>query len=139
MDEIKNHKVSIENREKTVVSGVKDVESFDENEVVVDTELGLLTLTGENFKLNKLVVDTGELVVWGTVDEINYSIKGNKEKEGFLTKLFKILKPGDAFGFSEFRLYYVFAIGNMYSFKFCSCEFDDNIIHTICISYFVDK
>ncbi len=90
MDEnLKKHKLTIENREKTVVSGVKDVESFDENEVIVDTELGLLTLSGENFKLNKLVVDTGELVVWGTVDEINYSVKGNKEKEGFLTKLFK--------------------------------------------------
>ena len=34
---------------------------------------------------------------------------------------------------------YVFTMGNMYSFGFCSCEFNDNLIHAICVSSFADK
>ena len=48
-------------------------------------------------------------------------------------------EPYDSPGIVRFSSGYVFAMGNMYLFKFCSCEFDDNIIHTVCISSFADK
>ena len=48
----------LENREKLNVSGVNDVLSFDDQVVIMETELGLLTIKGENLKINKLSIDT---------------------------------------------------------------------------------
>ena len=59
----------LENRQKLSISGVNDVLSFDDQVVMVDTELGLLTVKGENLKINKLSIDTSEVIVEG---DINY-------------------------------------------------------------------
>ena len=53
----------LENREKLNVSGVLDVLSFDDQIVMVETDLGLLTVKGENIRINKLSLDTSEIVV----------------------------------------------------------------------------
>lgn len=53
----------LENRNKLSVSGVKDVLSFDDQVVIMETELGLLTVKGENLRINKLCIDTSEIIV----------------------------------------------------------------------------
>lgn len=53
----------LENRNKLSVSGVKDVLSFDDQVVIMETELGLLTVKGENLRINKLSIDTSEIIV----------------------------------------------------------------------------
>ena len=53
----------LENRNKISVSGVKDVLSFDDQVVIMETELGLLTVKGENLRINKLSIDTSEIIV----------------------------------------------------------------------------
>ena len=53
----------LENREKLSISGVVDVLSFDDQVVMIETELGLLTVKGENIKINKLSIDTSEVIV----------------------------------------------------------------------------
>ena len=53
----------LENRKKLSVSGVNDVLSFDDQVVMIDTELGLLTVKGENIRINKLSLDTAEVIV----------------------------------------------------------------------------
>ena len=53
----------LENRNKLSVSGVKDVLSFDDQVVIMETELGLLTVKGENLRINKLSIDTSEGIV----------------------------------------------------------------------------
>ncbi len=53
----------LENRNKLSVSGVKDVLSFDDQVVIMETELGLLTVKGENLRINKLSIDTSEVIV----------------------------------------------------------------------------
>ena len=53
----------LENRNKLSVSGVKDVLSFDDQVVIMETELGLLTVKGENLIINKLCIDTSEIIV----------------------------------------------------------------------------
>ena len=50
--------IVLENREKLSISGVLDVLSFDDQIVIVETELGLLTIKGENLKINKLSILT---------------------------------------------------------------------------------
>ena len=57
----------LENRGKLSISGVNDVLSFDDQVVIVETELGLLTVKGENIRVNKLSLDTSEVVLEGTI------------------------------------------------------------------------
>ena len=52
----------LENRQKLSVSGVADVLSFDDQVVIIETELGLLTVKGENLRINKLSIDTSEVI-----------------------------------------------------------------------------
>lgn len=81
----------LENREKLSVSGVNDVLSFDDQVVMIDTELGLLTVKGENIKINKLSLDTSEVIVEGEISSLSYSQK-NQDKNGGTSILSKIFK-----------------------------------------------
>lgn len=81
----------LENRGKLSISGVNDVLSFDDQVVIVETELGLLTVKGENIRVNKLSIDTSEVILEG---EISYLAYSNKEAEksknsSLLSKIFK--------------------------------------------------
>lgn len=81
----------LENREKLNISGVLDVLSFDDQIVVVDTELGLLTVKGENLRINKLSIDTSEVIVEGEIFNMSYSEKGldKKSNSSLFGKIFK--------------------------------------------------
>ena len=81
----------LENRGKLSISGVIDVLSFDDQVVMVETELGLLTVKGENIRINKLSIDTSEVIVEGDISYLAYSDKEIKKNKGggLLTKIFK--------------------------------------------------
>lgn len=79
----------LENRKNLTVSGVKDVDSFDERSVAMFTELGMLTVRGSSLHINRFNTETGELVLEGTVDSLSYSDQERKTAAGFFTKLFK--------------------------------------------------
>lgn len=80
----------LENRGKLSISGVLDVLSFDDQVVIVETELGLLTIKGENLRINKLSIDTSEVIVEGDISYMAYSNKdAEKDKSSFISKIFK--------------------------------------------------
>lgn len=82
----------LENRGKLSISGVIDVLSFDDQVVMVETELGLLTVKGENIRINKLSIDTSEVIVEGDISYLAYSdkdIEKNKSGGSILNKIFK--------------------------------------------------
>lgn len=80
----------LENRNKLSISGVLDVFSFDDQIVILETELGLLTVKGENLRINKLSIDTSEVIVEGEISSIAYSDKDIDKKNGSLFgKIFK--------------------------------------------------
>lgn len=80
----------LENREKLSISGVLDVLSFDDQVVIVETELGLLNVKGDNLRINKLSIDTSEVVVEGEICNLAYSEKNLDKKGGsLLGKIFK--------------------------------------------------
>lgn len=82
--------IILENREKLTISGVLDVLSFDDQIVILETELGLLSIKGENLKINKLSIDTGDVIVEGDIINLGYSEKDLDKKNGsFLGKIFK--------------------------------------------------
>lgn len=81
----------LENRGKLSISGVLDVLSFDDQVVILETELGLLTVKGENLRINKLSIDTSEVIVEGDVSSLAYSENKSVEKTkgSLLGKIFK--------------------------------------------------
>lgn len=82
--------IVLENREKLSISGVLDVLSFDDQVVIVETELGLLTIKGDNLRINKLSIDTSEVVVEGEIYNLAYSDSDlDKKQNGLLSKIFK--------------------------------------------------
>ena len=80
----------LENRGKLFITGVLDVLSFDDQLVILETELGLLTVKGETLRINKLSIDTSEVTIEGDIYSLNYSEKEiNSKGTGFLNKIFK--------------------------------------------------
>ena len=80
----------LENRGKLSISGVLDVLSFDDQVIIVETELGLLTIKGENLRITKLSIDTSEVIVEGNISYLSYSNKEvEKNKSSIISKIFK--------------------------------------------------
>jgi sporulation protein YabP len=97
MDKVKeieasfNHGISLAERKNVVVTGVKKIESFDNEEFLMDTTLGGLSIKGEGLEIIKLDTYQGNVSIKGRVDSMTYSdnvVKKGKE-ETFLGKLFK--------------------------------------------------
>ena len=80
----------LENREKLSVSGVLDVLSFDDQVIIIETELGLLNVKGDNLRINKLSIDTSEVVVEGKIYSLLYSEShSDKKATSLIGKIFK--------------------------------------------------
>ncbi len=79
----------LENREKLTISGVIDVLSFDDQIVIVETELGMLTVKGEDLRINKLSIDTQDIIIEGNISSLLYSEKEEKKNSSLLGKIFK--------------------------------------------------
>ena len=87
---IRAHACRLENRSAASLTGVREVVSFDENQVVGDTDMGLLTIKGKELHVSRLTVEKGELEVDGQVDSLAYSSNEAYRKAGqsILTRLF---------------------------------------------------
>ena len=84
----KQHNIVLENRKKLVLSGVINVESFEEDSVELKTALGDLSIRGEGLKMESFVSDIGDLVVCGNIYAIVY-MNDSSKKQGVLSRLFK--------------------------------------------------
>ena len=73
------HHIILEGREQLTVSGVEEVESFDENSIVMDTIKGVLIVRGENLHIEKLSLDGGDLKVEGSIDSLTYEERRNAQ------------------------------------------------------------
>ncbi len=71
------HQIILENRKSLSVSGVREVVSFDENQVEMSTSMGDLTIRGENLHISKTDVETGELLLDGEISELCYAALKN--------------------------------------------------------------
>ena len=88
---LKSHKLVVSNRKTSMVTGVLDVLSFDLNEILLETDQGMLVLKGSDLHVNRLSVEKGEVDLSGNIDSIAYSdaTHGERQGESFLSKLFK--------------------------------------------------
>ena len=81
------HRLELTGREHLLISGVEDVERFDETGIVMSTSAGTLVVTGEELHIGKLALDGGELHVDGRIDSISYEDPA-MSKGGFFGRLF---------------------------------------------------
>ncbi|MEG0597194.1 MAG: sporulation protein YabP [Oscillospiraceae bacterium] len=82
------HYITLENRSALTISGVAEVESFDESTIVMGTTYGTLIVRGEGLHIEKLSLDGGDMRVAGNVSGLTYEDDG-RERGGFLTRLFR--------------------------------------------------
>ncbi len=85
------HKVVVVGRKSGMISGISDVLSFDENEIILDTEMGLLTIKGKELHISRLSLELGEADIEGKVDSMVYSERGHKKKQegSLVSRLFR--------------------------------------------------
>lgn len=85
------HKLVVNNRKTSLVTGVLDVLSFDLNEILLETEQGMLMVKGTDMHVNRLNLEKGEVDLSGNIDSVAYSDvhKQSKNGESLLGKLFR--------------------------------------------------
>lgn len=86
-----NHGISIAERKNIIVTGVKKIESFDNEEFMMDTTLGFLVIKGSGLEIIKLDTYQGNVSIKGQVDSLSYMDRDMKKDKdnSFISKLFK--------------------------------------------------
>ena len=88
----RTHKMVMTNRKTCILTGVKDVLSFDLHEILLETQQGMLMIRGEDLHVSRLSLDKGEADIDGKVDSFAYSddVPAQKEKaQSLLGRLFR--------------------------------------------------
>ena len=87
---IGNHEVKMTDRKTIFFTGIKKIVSFDSEEFLMESNMGVILLKGENLELIKLDTSDGNVKIKGRIDSISYTEgKENKKGESLLVKLFK--------------------------------------------------
>lgn len=88
---LRPHKLIFQNRQAGSLTGIRDVVSFDENQVVLDTDMGLLHIKGKGLHISRLTLEKGEVDMDGMVDSLTYTSNESFRKSGesLFNRLFK--------------------------------------------------
>ena len=89
-----NHNMILENRKSLSISGITDVDSFDEREIILYTQLGELTVQGRELHIDApqpdaMSVETGDMTITGDIWALIY---GDKDKKGPISALGKLFR-----------------------------------------------
>jgi len=85
----KNQNIYLEDRKKLTITGVEQVESFNDNIILLNTIKGGITVKGEGLNINKLNLEDGNVKIDGVINGIVYSNKEFGSKGNILGKMFK--------------------------------------------------
>ena len=84
-----NHNMILENRKSLSISGITDVDRFDEREIILYTQLGELTIQGRELHIDAMSVETGDMTITGDIWALIY---GDKDKKGPISALGKLFR-----------------------------------------------
>ncbi|WP_067729683.1 sporulation protein YabP [Oceanobacillus damuensis] len=85
-----DHSVKLNNRKNLEITGVKEVDSFDNEEFLLETVMGYLIIRGQNLQLKNLDVTEGVVTIKGKIYELSYVDEQQQDKaKGFFSKLFR--------------------------------------------------
>ena len=87
----KSHKLSMDNRKRLTLTGIKDVVSFDLTQILLESTLGMIHIKGSDIKVTRLSLEKGDVDIEGTVHSFVYSdVKDYGEKgKSILKRMFK--------------------------------------------------
>jgi sporulation protein YabP len=84
------HQLNISNRNLIAVEGVANMDSYDQEKVILKTSLGRLEIQGNNLHVQQLNLEQGKVTLDGEIVSLNYSDENSvKRGKGFLGKLIK--------------------------------------------------
>lgn len=83
-----NHNITINERKNIIISGVKKIDSFDNEEFLLETTMGNIVIKGNELEIIKLDTYQGSVSIKGVIVSLSY-VDGNKKEEGVFSKLFK--------------------------------------------------
>jgi sporulation protein YabP len=87
---LSSHNINITSRKNINITGVKKIENFDENEFLLETNMGYLLIKGAGLEIIKLDTYQGDVAIKGKIDSLSYTESTNKkQKESVISKLFK--------------------------------------------------
>lgn len=91
MEDMNNtiHRLHVDNRNKIMLTGVTDVISFDDKLVMLDTVQGVLSIRGEELKVDRLTIENGEAGIEGKVYNLEYADSREERAGSFLGRLFR--------------------------------------------------
>ena len=79
----RQHKIILTNRGTCALNGISDILSFDVNEILLETEMGMLMIRGMDLHVNRLTLEKGEVDLSGKIDSIQYSdVNKGKASQG---------------------------------------------------------
>jgi sporulation protein YabP len=83
--------LNLNDRKEALITGVRDVRSFDDHEIILETDLGILMIRGSELHMGRLTLEKGEVDITGRMDSFVYSeLKGfTKSGESVFKRLFK--------------------------------------------------
>lgn len=84
-----NHNIILENRKSLSISGITDVDSFDEREISLYTEMGELTVQGRELHIDAMSVETGNMTITGDIWALVY---GDKDRRGPISALGRLFR-----------------------------------------------
>lgn len=87
--DIVNHNVTINSRKNIIITGVKKIDSFDENEFLVDTNMGYMTIKGQGLEIIKLDTIEGKVSIKGIINNLEYKDSDKSHNNNLFNKLFK--------------------------------------------------
>ena len=83
------HNLTIEGRAHALITGVEDVDSFNEEMIVLLTSVGAMTLVGSQLHISQLNLDEGQLVIDGQIAALEYDDRAHASRGSILNRLFK--------------------------------------------------
>ena len=83
-----NHNITINERKNIIITGVKRIESFDNEEFLLDTNMGMIIIKGNSLEIIKLDTYQGSVSIKGIVSSLSY-VDNTKKEDGVFSKLFK--------------------------------------------------
>lgn len=87
MSEALMHNIVIENRQRLSATGIQNVDSYEDDCIVAQSECGEIIIKGHDLKITRLSVETGDMTVEGSIDSANYNAP--KVSGSFFSRLFK--------------------------------------------------
>ncbi|MDP4125435.1 MAG: sporulation protein YabP [Bacillota bacterium] len=86
----KGHRLVMENREQIALTGVQKVQSFDPKEIVLETELGILSIKGDQLGIKTLNLEEGMVDILGYVSALIYHRNASEgSRQSFLNRIFR--------------------------------------------------